>query len=209
MLCYLMRRPDSLEKKTLILGKIEGRRRRGWQRMRRLDGITDSMDMSLSKLWELVMDREAWHPIVHGVAESQTKLREWTELNIGLQVRSCNLHCPKRGEWWVLFRKKELPHWPEVSSPSCLHNETLFPCFYISLHDQTHGHFSSDTPYSSVHAQTCQIPGSLQRMLCYPSGPLYMWFYPECLPSCLPFTHSPTLIPTQCVDAPRNMPWSV
>ena len=77
---HLMRRADSFEK-TLVLGTIEGRRRRGQQRMRWLDGITYSMDMGLGRLWELVIDRKAWRAVIHGVTKSRTRQRDWTELN--------------------------------------------------------------------------------------------------------------------------------
>ena len=121
---HLMRRADSLEK-TLMLGKIEGRRRRGWQRMRWLDGIPDSMDMVLHGLWELVMDREAWRVVVHGVAKRWTRLSDWTELKSTWMNRF-----PLKPTIYVLNHQ-------DKDDNMLLARKHLFPVF-IQTHTHTH-----------------------------------------------------------------------
>ena len=173
---HLMWRADSFEK-PLMLGKIEGRRRRGQQRMRWLDGITDSMDMGLGGLWWLVMDREVWHAVVHGVAKSWTRLSNWTELNwTHSSILPGQIHaqrslvgyspwCPKS---WTRLRYTRL---------SCM--TSVFICVFLVLNHSTNC-FHYFWLLSLSHILSCWLLCSFPFVFYLPIFKVYSMFIKRC-----------------------------
>ena len=175
-----MQRVDSLEK-TLMLGGIGGRRKRGRQRMRWLDGITDSMDVSLSELLELVMDREAWRAAIHGVAKSWTRLSDWTELNYKSILGQANFRLPNR--------QTPLLFWTIISSILLVSQASNTLILSLSAHGER-------TPsHPRIHLSlTCICPPSPELPTLPPKANFYPWVL------------GPVLLPQLKNTAPTGVP---